>query len=190
MGGRQSSIDRLPADILEKLQELLRDSRCTQLDATMRINEILEAEGHPERVSKSAVNRYDMEMRKVGEKLRQSREVAEMWIGKLGADPKGKLGSLINETLRTVAFDITLKLQAGELTEESLPGVIGQLKGLALAAQRLEAGATLNVKREAEIRKQERDRLKEETLKVVDAAGDGKMSPEMLKAEIMKVYGI
>ena len=71
-----ASIDRLPADILEQLQELLRDPRVTQLEATARINEILEDEGHEERVSKSAVNRYDMEMRKVGEKLRQSREVA------------------------------------------------------------------------------------------------------------------
>lgn len=154
MGKRQSSINRLPQDILEKLQELLCDPRITQMDATIRINEILEAEGHPDRVSKSSVNRYDMEMRKVGEKLRQSREVANMWIGKLGAAPQGKLGNLINETLRTLAFDATLKLNDAELTGESLPGVIDQLKGLALAAQRLEAGSTMNVKREAEIRKQ------------------------------------
>lgn len=154
MSGRASSIDRLPDDIRERLQELLRDPRCTQMEATIRINEILEAEGHDERVSKSAVNRYDMEMRKVGEKLRQSREVAEMWIGKLGAAPQGQLGHLVNETLRTLSFDLALKLQDAELTEESLPGVIDQLKALALAAQRLEAGSTLNVKREAEIRKQ------------------------------------
>lgn len=154
MSGRASSIDRLPDDIRERLQELLRDPRVTQMEATLRINEILETEGHDERVSKSAVNRYDMEMRKVGEKLRQSREVAEMWIGKLGAAPQGQLGHLVNETLRTLSFDLALKLQDAELTEESLPGVIDQLKALALAAQRLEAGSTLNVKREAEIRKQ------------------------------------
>lgn len=154
MGGRQSSIDRLPPDILERLQELLCDPRVTQMDATLRINKILEEEGHQDRVSKSAVNRYDIEMRKVGEKLRQSREVAEMWIGKLGAAPQGKLGHLVNETLRTLSFDLALKLQDAELTEESLPGVIAQLKALALAAQRLEASSTLNVKREAEIRKQ------------------------------------
>lgn len=154
MSVRQSSIDRLPPDIREKLQELLRDPRVTQLEATARINEILEEEGHEERVSKSAVNRYDMEMRKVGEKLRQSREVAEMWIGKLGAAPQGQLGHLVNETLRTLSFDLALKLQDAELTAESLPGVIDQLKALALAAQRLEVGSTMNLKREAEIRKQ------------------------------------
>jgi len=186
MSGRQSTIDRLPPDILERLHELLRDPRCTQLDATMRINEILEKDGHPERVSKSAINRYDLEMRKVGEKLRQSREVAEMWIGKLGASPQGKLGNLINETLRTMAFDITLKLQEGELSPESLPGVIDQLKGLALAVQRLETGATLNVKREAEIRKQ----ALEEASTIVDRAGKAQGASaatiDSLKAAIMQ----
>ncbi|WP_156182845.1 phage protein Gp27 family protein [Marinobacter subterrani] len=46
------------------------------------------AEGHEERLSKSAVNRYAVRMNQVGEKLRQSREVAEMWIAKLGAQPQ------------------------------------------------------------------------------------------------------
>lgn len=167
MGGRQSSIDRLPADILEKLQELLRDSRCTQLDATAKINEILEAEGHPERVSKSAVNRYDMEMRKVGEKLRQSREVAEMWIGKLGAAPQGNLGHLVNEMVRTMAFDASLKMQELDVEKDEMPGWIKMMKDLALTIQRLEASATLNVKREAEIRKQ----AMEEAAAIVERTG-------------------
>jgi hypothetical protein len=189
MSGRQSSIDRLPPDILERLQELLRDPRCTQLDATIRINAILADEGHPERVSKSAVNRYDLEMRKVGEKLRQSREIAEMWIGKMGAAPQGKIGNLINETLRSLAFDITLKLQDGELNGESLPGVIDQLKGMALAMQRLEASASLSVKREAEIRRQA---LEEATEVIKKTAGETDMSDEavrLLDERIKRIYG-
>ncbi len=154
MSARQSSIDRLPPDIREKLQELLRDPRVTQLEATFAINEILEEEGHRERVSKSAVNRYDMEMRKVGEKLRQSREVAEMWIGKLGAAPQGKLGNLVGEIVRTLSFEAGLKMQEFDVTLEEMPAWLKMLKDLALTNQRLEAGATLNVKRDAEIRKQ------------------------------------
>lgn len=188
--GQQSSIGRLPEDILERLQELLRDPRVTQLDATRKINEILEAEGRAERVSKSAVNRYDLKMREAGEKLRQSREVAKMWIGKLGAAPQGQVGNLVNEILRTLAFDLSLKLQDETLTAESLPGVISQVKALSLAVQRLEASSAMNVKREAEIRKHERERLKEETIKAVDAAGDGgRMTADTLRAEILKVYG-
>jgi len=187
MSGRASSIDRLPDDVREQLQELLRDPRVTQLEATARINEILETEGHEARVSKSAVNRYDMEMRKVGEKLRQSREVAEMWIGKLGAAPQGQLGHLVNETLRTLSFDLALKLQDAELTEESLPGVIDQLKALALAAQRLEASSTLNVKREAEIRKQA---LEEAATVIEETATQRGYSVEEAKFWREKVLGV
>ena len=35
---RSSTINLLPADILEQLQELLRDPRVTQMDATAEIN--------------------------------------------------------------------------------------------------------------------------------------------------------
>lgn len=185
-----SSIKRLPPDILEQLQELLRDPRVTQLDATHRINEILAADGHPERVTKSAVNRYDLQMREAGDKLRQSREVAAMWIGKLGAAPQGQTGLLVNEILRTLAFDLSLKLQDAELNEETIPGVIDQVKALALAVQRLEASSTLNVKRETEIRQQERERLKEETLKAVDKAAGPGASADQLKAAIREVYGV
>lgn len=188
--GKPSTIDRLPDDILERLHELLRDPRVTQLEATAKINKILEADGHQDRVTKSAVNRYDLKMREAGEKLRQSREMAKMWIGQLGAAPQGQVGHLINEILRTLVFELSLKLQNEELTPESMPGVISQLKGLSLAVQRLESSSTMNVKREAEIKKQERERLKDETMKAVDAAGaGGRMTADMLKEEIMKVYG-
>jgi hypothetical protein len=153
MGEQQSSIDRLPNDIREKLQELLRDPRVTQLDATARINAILEEEGHDQRLSKSAVNRYYQQMKEAGAKLRQSREVAQMWIGRLGAAPQGQVGNLVNEILRTLSFDMALMLQDGELNVKTAPGVVEMLKGLSLTMQRLEKAASENVKREEEIRK-------------------------------------
>lgn len=151
---RPSSIEQLPPDILEQLQALLRDPRVNQLDATRRINEILAERGEEDRVSKSSVNRYKVRMDQVGERLRQSRHMAEMWIAKLGAQPQGQLGHLVNEMLRTMAFELTLKLQEGELTDESIPGVLASLKHLSLSMQRLERAASENVKREQEIRKQ------------------------------------
>lgn len=145
----QSSIDRLPDDVREKLQELLRDPRVTQLDATAKINEILEAEGHPDRLSKSSVNRYAMRMEDIGKRLRQSREVADMWVGKLGAAPQGKVGHLLNEMVRTLAFEAVLDFSEGD--EKASPKM---LKDLAVAVHRLERAASENVKREGEIRSQ------------------------------------
>ncbi|KGE77659.1 hypothetical protein FP66_08515 [Halomonas salina] len=188
---RVSTIERLPDDVREQLQALLRDPRVTQLETTERINQILEAEGHDERLSKSAVNRYAVRMNEVGEKLRQSREVAEMWIAKLGAQPQGQMGHLVNEMLRSMAFDLALKLQEGELTEQSMPAVIEMVKELSLSVTRLEKASSENVKREELIRKQERERAAEEAAEAAESslANQG-MSRDAIDAIKRDILGI
>lgn len=183
---RPSSIDKLPPDILEQLQALLRDPRVTQLDVTARINAQLEERGE-EPVSKSAVNRYAVRMSDAGEKLRQSRAVAEMWIGKLGAAPQGQLGHLINELLRTMAFDLTLKLQDEELTAETMPEVIDMLKQLSLSVVRLETAASTNVKREQEIRKQAAAAAASVAEKTLVNQGMSRDSIDTIKREILGI---
>lgn len=175
---QQSSIDRLPDDIREKLQALLRDSRVTQLEATARINAILDEVDHPEKLSKSSVNRYAQKMEKVGARLRQSREVAQMWIAKLGAAPQGQTGHLVNEILRTLSFDVSLILQEGKLNAKTAPAVVDMLKGLALTMQRLEKAASENVKREAEIRRQA---IEDAADAVGEAAKQSGVSDETIK---------
>lgn len=145
---RASTIEQLPADILEQLQELLRDPRVTQLEATAQINAVLEQQGH-DTVSKSAVNRYSVKMEEVGAKLQQSREMAKMWIGKLGAAPQGQVGKLVNEIIRTMAFDTAMHMSEGD--EPVPPKLLSQL---ALAVQRLESAANMNEEREKQIRKE------------------------------------
>lgn len=173
---QRSSIERLPDDIREKLQELLRDPRVTQLEATRRINAILEEEGHPDRISKSAVNRYARKMEEVGAKLRQSREIAKMWIGKLGAAPQGEVGKLLNEMVRTLAFEMTLNLSEGTIEAEPK-----MLKDLAIAIERLERAATTNLKREQEIRAQEREAAKKDAMDTLAKIADEKTIREFRK---------
>ena len=182
MGRQQSSIDRLPEDIRTALQELLRDPRVTQMDATGRINAILEDDGHAERVSKSAVNRYAMRMDVVGAKLRQSREVAKMWIGKLGAEPQGEVGKLLNEMVRTLAFEATMEMAEG--TEPVEPKM---LKDMSIAIERLERAASTNVKREEEIRKKTLDEAASKTEKI---AKKKNIDPETLRVIREEVYGL
>lgn len=183
-----STIDLLPAEIKSQLQQLLQDPRCTQLDVTAKINALLEAEGHEERVSKSAVNRYAVKMSEVGEKLRQSREVADMYISKVGAAPQGQMGLLINEILRTLAFDISLKIQNADLKDpETLSSTIDQVKALALATQRLEQSTTINVKRENEIRKAA---LQDVATEVEKQADTMQIKPETLDYIKKVIYGL
>jgi hypothetical protein len=190
MSPQVSTIDLLPEEIKSQLQQLLQDPRVTQLQVTAEINALLEAEGHPDRVSKSAVNRYAVKMEEVGSKLRQSRDVAEMFIGKVGAAPQGQMGLLINEILRTLAFDISLKIQDADLKDpETLASTISQVKALALATQRLEQSATINVKRATEIRQQ----ALADAVKVIDEVATGKkggLSDDAANEIRKKILGI
>ena len=176
----QSSIDRLPEDIREQLQALLRDPRVTQLDATRRINAILDGTDHPERLSKSAVNRYKVQMDKVGEKIRQSREVAKMWIGRLGAEPQGEVGKLLNEMVRNLAFDATVAMAEGEAPVEPK-----MLKDMAIAIERLERAASENVKREEQVRRKALEEAADRAGDVAKRQGAGAATIDALRAAIM-----
>ena len=74
--GRPSSIRRLPPDLRERLEAWLRDKRLTQVEAATLLNEFLAERDLPQ-VSRRAVNRYARSMDKVGEKMRQSKEMAD-----------------------------------------------------------------------------------------------------------------
>ena len=165
---------------------MLRDPRVNQLEATKKINAILEQEGH-EPVSKSAVNRYSVKMDKVGEKLRQSRQVSEMWIAKLGAQPQGQLGQLINEMLRTLAFDLSLTMQSQEISSDDVPGVVKMLKEMSVAMHRLEQAASENTKREKEIRKQMAEEAAEAANDIATAAGISKEAAQEIKNKILGI---
>lgn len=161
-----STIDMLPPDVKEKLQELLRDPRVTQLAATEKINKVLAEEGHEERVTKSSVNRYAMRMESVGAKLRQSREIAQMWIGRLGAEPQGEVGKLLNEMVRSLAFEATMQMAEGDAPIEPK-----MLRDMAIAIEKLEKAASENIERDEKIRKQERERAAETAAKIAKKGG-------------------
>lgn len=184
---RKSTIDQLPVDILEALQTLLRDPRITQLEATEQINSIIEqTQEGVDSVSKSAVNRYSMRMEKVGSRLTESREMAKMWIGKLGSAPQGEVGKMLNEIIRTLAFETTMRI-----AEDDVPASPKLLSQLALAVQRLEASATDNLKRDEEIRKQERVRAAEEAAETAASSMTKRgMSKEAIDAIKRDILGI
>lgn len=152
--GRKSSVYMLPSHILDALHKFLQDPAFSQLESVKQINELLKTEGLQQRVTKSAVNRYSLKMEKIGKRLRESREIAGMWIDKIGHQPEGNIGKIINEMLRSLSYEVTTELMNGKLTAESLPNVIKLLNELSLATIRLEKASSESVKREKEIRAQ------------------------------------
>ncbi len=154
---RPSSVDMLPPEALDALREWLKAPGVTQQEATERTNALLVELGLPERVSKSSVNRYSKKMDKVGEKLRQSREVAEMWGTKFG-ESGGEMGRMVTEVIRHLSFDITTALAnhggVDALNTEEMAGMLEGLKGLSLINQRLGHADKLNAEVEERIRRQ------------------------------------
>jgi hypothetical protein len=121
-------------------------------------------------------------MEEVGQRLRQSRQVAEMWIGKLGAEPQGKVGHLLNEIVRTLAFETAMHFAEGEDPIDPK-----SLKELAIAVHRLEQAAGDAVKREQEIRKQEREKA---AVAVSETAKKAGVSPETIERIRRDVLGM
>ncbi len=180
---RPSSIDRLPADVREKLQEFLRDPAVTQIRATELVNALLEERGEADKkISKSAVNRYALRMEEVGRKLRESREVAELWIGKLGNAPGGEVGRLLNEVLRTLAFELTLPAIEGG--EKLTPKMINQL---ALAIQRLETASAQNQKVMEQVKRAAREEAAEAAEQIARRDGLSADSVQAIRKAILGV---
>ncbi|MBS9780622.1 MAG: DUF3486 family protein [Moraxellaceae bacterium] len=177
----QSSIKTLPPNLLEQLQDWLRDPCITQAEATERLNDLLIEIGEKPR-SKSAVNRYSIQMNEIGAKIQQSREMADMWIAKFGNQPQGKVGQLLNEMIRNLAFNTTLELADGEgVVEPKL------LKELATAIEKLENASTINEKRQREIEKAILAKASAEAEKSVIKAGLSKETAEEIKRQILGI---
>lgn len=147
--GRRSKIDLLPEDIKAELNTMLRDGRLQQQEILDLVNAQIKEAGLEDKakLSRSGLNRYASRMEEVGAKIRQAREVAEVWTAKLGDQPTSEVGKLLQEVVRTMAFETGMAMsESGDPVE---PKALSQL---ALAIQRVEQAAMASHKREKEIR--------------------------------------
>ena len=191
---KPSSIDRLPSEVREALQGWLRDPAITQTEATERTNALLEEleaqqpqEKQADRVSRQAVNRYDLRMRASCERLLQSRQATEVWADKLGSVPAGQVGQLVIEMLRTLAYDLTSSLQDRELDEVSLSGVAETAARIGFLTERLERSREIALRCDREIKRQAAE---EAAAKAKDAKRSDPENPERLRELMREIYGI
>ncbi|WP_221800504.1 phage protein Gp27 family protein [Oceanobacter mangrovi] len=172
--GRQSSIKQLAPDILERLHELLRDPRVNQLEATARINAILEERGE-DPVSKSAVNRYKLSFDEIGESMRESREIAAMFVDKFGAAAQTDIALMTSESIRDVIFRLIIAVKQlmkqmfdksmdpdADFDDKQLAKLIGMTKELSVAQEKLEKAVSDTTNRDTKIKEQARKEALEE----------------------------
>ncbi len=183
---KPSSIDRLPSGVREALQGWLRDPAVTQTEATERTNVLLDELGLAERVSRMAVNRYDQRMRAACERLLQTRQVFEVWAGKLGSAPAGPAGHLAAEMMRTLVFDLAFRFQDRKIDEKSMSRVVETAGKISLMAQRLERSREITLRCDREIKRQT---AKEAAAKAKHAKPPP-LDPERMREVVRQIYGV
>lgn len=182
--GRPSKVDLLPKVIKDELHKLLRDKSQTQEDIRAAINELIDEHGLSDemKLSRTGLNRYASKMEEIGAKIRQSREVAEAWSAKLGDAPTSDVGKLLQEIVRTLAFETSM-----HMTESAEPIRPKALSQMALAIQRVEQAAMASHKREKEIREAFAQEVAETTEKAIKSAGMSLEAAQSIKQMILGI---
>ncbi len=151
--GDPKRLAELPAAIREEMDRLVRDG--ATIDSIVAH---LRAMGAP--VSRSAVGRYKQKAERQLKRYREAQEVAGVWVAKLGENPKGDVGRLVQEMLKTAAFQTLDSMMPDEEGEE---GAVAGLdpKDLALlsrtikdvaSAEKMSAELELRVRKELQVK--------------------------------------
>lgn len=170
---RKSKVNLLPQEIRDQLHALLRSGSMHQKDILEAVNQMIDEAGLPEdaKLSRTGFNRFAKKFETIGERIRQSREVAEVWTAKLGDAPTSDVGKLLQEFVRTMAFETSMKMMDAAEEEDAEPISPKALGQLALVVQRIEAAAMSSIKVEKEIRSAFAIEVAAKTEQIVKQAG-------------------
>ncbi|MBS9438983.1 DUF3486 family protein [Photorhabdus noenieputensis] len=182
--GRPSKIDLLPQVIRDQLHSLLRDKRHTQEDIRAAINELIDEEGLPGdmKISRTGLNRYASRMETLGARIREGREIADVWVSRLGSEPTSDVGKLLQEFVKSLAFETSMHLAESDKVVE--PKALSQL---ALVAARIEQAAMTSTRREKEIRAAFAAEAAEQTETLVKQAGLTAEAAADIKRQILGI---
>lgn len=160
--GRRNSFDDLPPEIREAVDRLIREGR-----TIAEIREHLDELQHPR--SHGATGRYVKNARANMARFQAAQEIAGQWVSQLGEQPRGDVGVLLAEMLKTVAFN-TLDVMAGG-EEEAKPAKPMDIMLLAKAIQSLESTAKASHERRERIEQAALKRQADKAEKAAKARG-------------------
>lgn len=184
--GRPSTIDQLPEDLRVELNAALRDRRLTQREIVEHLNGLLQERGLGT-VSRSAVNRYAVQIEEKGGLLREAREAANAIVGRIEEAGGADVGRAVTELVKSLTFDIVVKANSEGDDRVSLD----TLKQLATISERIERASKLGLDRELKIIERVEAETKQAAAKAVENVGREKgLTEETVKAIKAKVLGV
>ena len=162
---RLSTIDYLPADVRAGLNEMIADGRASVDDLRAFI---VDKGGS---VSRSAVGRYKVRAERTMDEYRRAQQMAEVWKKDRDKDPDGALSMLLNEMVKTAAFQ-RLMAMTPEQAEKADPK---DLVFLSSAIKNISQSDKIGAERENLIRKRvlaEHQRKQEAALSRAEKKGE------------------
>ncbi|MCY4430655.1 MAG: DUF3486 family protein [Rhodospirillales bacterium] len=145
--GRMGRIDGLAEQFRELIHRRLRGG-LSQNQILREVNEVLAGAGE-QPVSKSSLNRYARKMERSAARMREVRQVADMWTARFGEEPGQRVTQMMVDMLEAEVFDAIVRLRDSDEPIDS-----ETLNQLALGMQRLARASEISSKREREIRRE------------------------------------
>ncbi len=143
---RRSRVKDLPPEVRSVVDDLIKNG--VPLDDIVDKLAELNVEDAP---SRSALGRYKLEVDRVGERLRRSREISRVFVERLGAVPEGHQGRMVMELMQTMVFDVLVPKDGGEAPDfdpKDIMFLAGAIKDLA-SAEKISADREIKIRDQA-----------------------------------------
>lgn len=124
-------------------------------------------------------------MEDVGARLRRSREIASQIIG--NAQDQSAVGMVLNQTLQTMLYDFMNQLDTATIDPEDMGKVSKLLGNLSLVLGRTEQAASINLKREREIRKQALEDAAQTVETTAKQAGVSEETIQIIRRDVLRM---
>lgn len=182
---QKSTIDRLPEEIREALDTLLKGNRHTYDEILAKINEL-----HDDaEISRSALGRYARRTANARSARKRRHEIANILSQNLGEVAESKLGRVVVELLQSAIFD--LMMSAYDEDGEPMPMDPKTLAMLSKASRELQQAMKISVDQEMKIREDERKRAREDAVKAVEEVAREKgLSGDTVEAIKANILGV
>ena len=169
--GRASSIQQLPPAVKEAVDTAVREGRATIDDIVALVR------GHGVDASRSAVGRYKQSMEESLKSYREAQSVAGVWASQLTENPQGDVGRLVQEMLKSLAFNTLASMGRGgeAIGPEDIMLLAKAFKDLE-SAQKTNAEFRARVK--AELRAEQLVKAKEAEVAIAAEAKRGGLSAD------------
>jgi hypothetical protein len=107
---RPSTIDLLPRDVRDSLNEAIADGRMSVDDLWALVKD-----KGGDAISRSAVGRYKVREERQHAALRKMQQSAEVWTKEASKDPNGSVARLLAELMKSVAFNRLMSMTDREM---------------------------------------------------------------------------